>query len=61
MDSVAIDFFDLPEVTYQGKVYNRIALCVDRLSGWMVATPHETKGFTAQNMAKHMYAQWEMF
>jgi transposase InsO family protein len=61
MDSVAIDFFDLPEVTHQGKIYNRVALCVDRESGWMIATPHEIKGFTAQVMAQHMYAQWDMF
>ena len=61
MESVAIDFFDLPEVTHEGKVYNRVALCVDRLSGWMVVTPHETKRFTAKSMSKLMYAQWDMF
>ena len=61
MDSVAIDFFDLPEIVHRGTPYNRMAVCVDRMSGWMIATPHEIKGFTAEKMAKQMYQQWDMF
>ena len=40
MDSVAIDLFAMPEVTYEGKPYDTLVVCVERISCWMVATPH---------------------
>ena len=54
MDSVAVDLFAMPEVTFQGKVYDTMALAVDRESGWIVATPHLNKGLTADKVAKTM-------
>jgi len=38
-----------------------MALCVDRESGWVVATPHLNKGLTAEKVAKEMYKQWGFF
>jgi hypothetical protein len=38
-----------------------LALCVDRLSWWMVATPHLNKGLTAEKVAKEMFRQWDLF
>ena len=61
MDSVAVDLFAMPEVTFEGKVYDTMALAVDRESGWIVATPHRNKGLTAEKVAKTMYRHWEMF
>ena len=61
MDSVAIDLFAMPEVKHEGQVYDYMALCVDRQSGWIMATPHRYKGLTAATVAKAMYRQWEMF
>jgi len=61
MDSVSIDFFSLPEVRWEGKVYDTIGVCVDRESGWIVATPLNSVGLTAEKMARTMYRQWEMF
>ena len=55
MDSVAVDLFAMPEVTHEGQVYDYMALCVDRQSGWIVATPHRFKGLTAEKVAKAMY------
>ena len=34
MDSVAVDLFAMPEVTFEGTVYVTMQLCVDRQSGW---------------------------
>ena len=61
MDSVSVDLFAMPEVTVGGKVYDTLVLCVDRESGWMVGTAHQNKGLTAQQVAKDMFRQWEMF
>ena len=57
MDSVAIDLFAMPEVSFDGKMYDTMALVVDRESGWMVATPHLNKGLTAEKVSKVMYRQ----
>ena len=38
-----------------------MAVCVDRESGWMVATPHLNKVLMAEKIAKAMYRQWEIF
>jgi hypothetical protein len=58
MTSVAIDLFVMPEVDYEGSRWNVFAACVDRHSGWMVVTPHHTKGLTAEKVAKAMYDKW---
>ena len=39
MDSVAVDLFAQPEVTFGGQKFDIMALCVDRESGSIVATP----------------------
>ena len=58
MTSVSIDLFVMPEVKYDGAMWNVFAACVDRHSGWIVATPHHTKGLTAEKVAKAMYQTW---
>ena len=52
MSSVAIDLFVMPEVEQDGLKWNVFAACVDRHSGWCVATPHHAKGLTAAKVAK---------
>jgi len=61
MDSVAVDLFAMPSVEFEGQTFDYMAVCVDRQSGWMVATPHLGKGLTAEKVAKAMYRQWDMF
>lgn len=61
MDSVSVDLFAMPEVQHEGKPFDTLALCVDRESGWIVATPHLNKGLTAEKVGKAMYRQWDMF
>ena len=61
MNSVAIDLVFMPETTCDGQTYDIMALCVDRESGWIVATPHLNKGLTAEKVAREMYKQWSFF
>jgi hypothetical protein len=58
ISSVCNDLFIMPETEYDGKLYNVFAACVNRHSGWIVATAHHTKGLTAANVAKAMYRNW---
>ena len=37
MDSVCLDIFSMPTVEWLGQPYDAYLLCVDRLSGWMIA------------------------
>ena len=39
MSSVSMDDFHIGNVTWRGKSYDSIFLCVDRLSGWIIARP----------------------
>ena len=50
MDSVSLDMFAMPEVTFEGQKYDYMCVCVDRESGWMIATPYLEKGFTAEKI-----------
>ena len=43
MDSVSVDHFAMPEVTHEGVPYDSMQICVDRLSGWIVAVPMSTR------------------
>ena len=52
MSSVAMDIFRLPAVIVDSIKYDAIALCVDRLSGWIIAEPGEFDGMTADWVAK---------
>ena len=48
----------MPEATWKGVLSICMMVCVDRLSGWMVVTPHEQKGLTAEAVARAMVEQW---
>ena len=61
MVSVAIDVFSLPQVEWEGNVFDAILLCVDRHSGWVVALPCAIKGLTGVKAAKMLYAVWRQF
>ena len=48
MDSIALDVFQYPSTSHDGEVYDRMLLCVCRLSGYLIAIPipkprHEDK------------------
>ena len=62
MISVAIDLFKLPTVTFEGKKFDTMAVCVDRHSGWIVAVPCLNSGLTGAKLAKEMLKhQWQLF
>ena len=51
MASVCLDVFAMPSTTWEEQEYDCIFLCVDRLSGWIVACPTTKLGLTAENAA----------
>lgn len=61
MISVALDLFNMPKVQVAEKIYDAMAVCVDRHSGWIIAVPVLMKGLTAQKVALAMYDQWRFF
>ena len=62
MHSVAVDLFHMPPVKWEGENYDIMAVCVDRLSGWIVAVPGQNKGLTGAKVAKAMLkTQWRPF
>jgi hypothetical protein len=62
MASVALDLFNMPSVKHENQTYDMMAVCVDRLSGWVVAVPTLNKGLTGSKVAKAMLKhQWRPF
>ena len=61
MDHVALDLLKLPEEVYCGKRYDTVAICVDRLSGWLIATLHLAKGYSGREAALAMLDKWDIF
>ena len=60
--SVSIDIFSLPVSSWQGQEFDCLVLCVDRLSGWMVAKPSLKLGLTAEKAAHLMLDDgWNIF
>ena len=51
MHSVSLDIFKMPETQWAGKDFDAILLCVDRLSGWLIACPTRSRGLTAEQAA----------
>ena len=54
MASVSLDVFSLPETKWLGKTYDSFLLCVDRLSGWVIAKPTTKAGLTGEKAAHLM-------
>ena len=62
MSSVCLDIFSLPPVTWGGQNFDTLVVCVDRLSGWIIAKPTLGKGLTAKRTAHLlMDGGWETY
>ena len=62
MTHVAIDLFNMPLVKYEALIYDMMAVCVNRHSGWIVAVPVQNIGLTGAKVAKAMLKhQWRPF
>ena len=61
MSSVSIDIFNITPVEWQGKSYDSLLVCVDRLSGWIIARPCSKLGLTAEEAAQLLLVGWETF
>ena len=51
MSSVSLDIFTLPTTEWEGHTYNSLLVCVDRLSGWIIARPCMYQGPKAEYCA----------
>ena len=62
MHSVCLDVFSMVPTSWQGEDYDCILLCVDRLSGWMVACPTTKLGLSSSRAAHLLLEKgWEPF
>ena len=61
MSSVSMDLFALPTVVENNRTFDTLALCVDRLSGWIVAVPGSKHDMTGEFLAKQFFEQWRFF
>ena len=62
MSNVCVDIFSLPTAKWGGQTFDSMLVCVDRLSGWMLARPCNKVGLTAEKAA-HLLLDggWEVF
>ena len=63
MVHVAIDIFAMPEVMDEisKEKFDRLVVCVDRHSGWIIAVPCLDKGLTGRSVALKMLNEWRIF
>ena len=62
MHSMCLDVFSMPSTQWLDQEYDSILLCVDRLSGWMIACPTLKLGLTAEKAAHLVLDRgWEPF
>ena len=62
MVSVALDIFNMPAAKYPREVFDAMAVCIDRHSGWIVAVLCVYQGLTAAKVASAMLQwQWRPF
>ena len=60
--SVSMDVFKIVDTEWGGRRYDSILVCVDRLSGWILARPCQASGLTAVAAAHLMLDNgWETF
>ena len=60
--SVCLDIFTLPVVKWREETYDSLVLCVDRLTGWIIACPTRKLGLTIEKAA-HLVMEtgWDIF
>jgi hypothetical protein len=49
--SVCLDVFSMPPTVWLGQNFDCYLLCVDRLTGWMIARPTTKQGLTGERVA----------
>jgi hypothetical protein len=60
--SVSVDIFSMPEVSWRENTFDCVVICVDRHSGWMIAQPTTALGLTSEKCA-HLLLEggWDQF
>ena len=57
-----MDIFFIQNTIYKGENFDSLALCVDRLTGWIVAVPCKRGGITAEWLGEQMFEKhWRLF
>ena len=57
--SVCLDIFSMPSTEWLGQNFDAYLLCVDRLSGWMIARPTTKQGLSGERAAHLLFdASW---
>jgi transposase InsO family protein len=60
MMHVCLDLFRMDAVNFNGEIFDTMAVCVDRHSGWIVAVPCQNKGLTGRKVALAMFKEWRI-
>ena len=58
---VALDLFRMSAVKVGESLFDTMAVCVDRHSGWVIAIPCLNKGLTGKKVAMAMIKEWRIF
>lgn len=56
--SLSVDLFMMPSVVWNKQHFDCMIVCVDRESGWMMVSPFQSKGLTAEKAATDMFSKW---
>ena len=57
-DRFSLDVFSMPEERHEGLRVDALLLCVDRMTGWIVAIPTQKNGLTAEKTVKLLLHKW---
>ena len=55
---VSLDVFSMPEERHEGLRVDALLLCVDWMTGWIVAIPTQKNGLTAEKAVKLLLQKW---
>ena len=56
--SLSVDLFMMPSVMWNKQRFDCMIVCVDRESGWMMVSPFQSTGLTAEKAATDMFTKW---
>ena len=61
MSHISIDIFFMDRVDHENVTYDAMVVCVDRLSGWIIAVPCQNRGLTGKKVAQMLLPHWRLF
>ena len=55
MSSICLYIFSLPPTKWEDKIWDALVVCVDRLSGWIIAKPARHVGLMASKLPTYFW------